>query len=93
MVFKAHKNAEDLYKKALTSVPNIEAEDDYGLKLSVIMSEVAAITFSEYADDMDKNMDLQIVQHKSQLKAQTKARNDIGLQMLEKSANPIIKAN
>lgn len=57
------------------------------------MSEIASMTFSEYANDMDKNMDLQIIQHKSQLKAQAKAKNDMGLQMLEKQANPIIRSN
>ena len=94
MVFKAHKAAEDAYKKALNCIiPKVEFEDDFDLKLSISMNDVASITFSEYSKDMDKNMDLQIIQHKAQLKAQTTARNDIGLQMLEKQANPIIKAN
>jgi hypothetical protein len=93
LVFKAHKAAEDLYKKALNSVSKIQEEDDFGLKISIDMSEVVAVTFSEYENDMDKNMDLQIIQHKCQLKGQAKARNDIGLQMMEKAANPIIKSN
>jgi len=93
LVFKAYKAGDDLYRKALNSISKIEVEDDFGLKMAIDMSEVAAITFSEYSKDMDKNMDLQIIQHKAQLKAQTTARNDIGLQMLEKQANPIIKAN
>lgn len=93
LVFKAFKNAEDAYKKALISGCQVGFEDDYGLKLSINMDEVASVTFSEYEKDMDKNMDLQIIQHKARLKAQNTARNDIGLQMLEKAANPIIKAN
>lgn len=93
LVFKAFAEADRSYKKTIGSTAKLEFEDDYGLKLSIDMSEVASVTFSEYAKDMDKNMDLQIIQHKAQLKAQTAARNDIGLQMLEKQANPIIKAN
>lgn len=95
LVFKAYAEAERSYKRALGSDEDskVEFEDDYGLKLAIDMSEVASVTFSEYAKDMDKNMDLQIIQHKAQLKAQTTARNDIGLQMLEKAANPIIKSN
>lgn len=93
LVFKAHKNAEDLYKKALASVGKIEAEDDFGCKLAIGMQDVAAISMSEYEKDVDKNMDLQIIQHKAQLKAQSKARNDIGLQMLEKNVMPPMKVN
>lgn len=93
LVFKAFKNADDAYRKALNSGCKVEFEDDFGLKLYVDMLEVSSVTFSEYSKDMDKNMDLQIIQHKAQLKAQTTARNDIGLQMLEKQATPIIKAN
>jgi hypothetical protein len=36
-------------------------------------------------------MDMQLIQHKAQLKAQAAARNDIGLQMMEKQNNPLIK--
>lgn len=94
LVFKAHKSADDFYRKSVNSFDNkVEDEDDFGTKLAINMSDVAAVTFSEYEKDMDKNMDLQIIQHKSQLKGQSKARNDIGLQMLEKSASPLIKSN
>ena len=83
-----------MYKKALASTAaKIEAEDDYGTKLVIDMSDVAAVTFSEYEKDMDKNMDLQIIQHKAQLKAQSKAKNDMSLQILEKQAQPLIHAN
>jgi hypothetical protein len=93
LVFKFHKAAEDLYKKALASIGKIEAEDDYGCKLAIDMLSVAAVSMSEYEKDMDKNMDLQIIQHKSQLKAQSKARNDIGLRLLEKDNSPPLKVN
>jgi hypothetical protein len=94
LVFKAHKNAEDAYNKA-SAFPNTALlfEDDYGLKLAIDMGDVASITFSEYANDMDKNMDLQIIQHKSQLKAQARAKQDMTLHMLEKQATPIIHTN
>lgn len=90
--FKAHKNAEDLYKKYLSGVSKIEEEDDYGLKLSIERSEISAATFSSYEDDMAKNMEFQLIQHKAQLKAQSRAKNDMGLQLLEQNANPMMKA-
>lgn len=93
MVFKAHKAADDLYKKALKATGHIEEEDDFGTKLAINMLDVAAVTFSEYEKDMDKNMDLQIIQHKAQLKAQTRAKQDMTLQMLEKQAKPLLQAN
>ena len=92
LVFKAHKRADDLYKKALASIGKIEEEDDFGCKLAVDMSEVAAITFSEFEKDMDKNNELQLIQHKAQLKAQSRARNDMGLQILEGN-NQMMAAN
>lgn len=91
--FKAFKNADELYRKAINATGFIEVEDDFGLMLRVDMREVCALTFSEYEKDMDKNMEFQFIQHKAQLKAQAKAKNDIGLHVLEKNANPIIRSN
>lgn len=94
LVFKAFAEAERAYNKAIVPTEKrIEFEDDYGLKLVISMSDVASATFSEYAIDMDKNMELQIIQHKAQLKAQARAKQDMTLHMLEKQANPIIQAN
>lgn len=94
LVFKAHKNAEEIYKKA-SGFPDTRflLEDDYGLKLAIDMVDVSSLTFSEYEKDMDKNMDMQIIQHKAQLKAQSKAKSDMSLQILEKQAQPLIHAN
>lgn len=91
-VFKAYKNADDFYKKssnALTESLIIETEDDFETKAIVRMSDISSITFSEYAKDMEKNGDLQILQHKGQLKTQSKAKNDVGLQMLDRSLNSV----
>lgn len=93
LVFKAHKAAEDAYKKVIHSIEKVELADDYGLKLLINMSDVASVSFGEYEQDMEKNMDLQIIQHKAQLKAQNKAKNDAGLRLLEQSAQPLIKSN
>ena len=92
-MFKAYAEADRAYKKALSSFEVVEFEDDYGLKLSISMSEVASVTFSEYSSDMDKNMDLQIIQHKAQLKAQARAKQDMVLHSLEKQAQPLIHSN
>lgn len=91
-IFKAFKEADSVYKKALLSLKEneiIEIEDDFETKAVIRMSDIAAITFSEYEKDMDKNGDLQIIQHKCQLKTQSKAKNDIGLQMLDRSLHAV----
>lgn len=91
-VFKAFKEADSVYKKALSAFASgeiIEIEDDFGAKSAILMAEMGAVTFSEYEKDMDKNGDLQIIQHKSQLKTQSKAKNDIGLQMLDRSLHTV----
>lgn len=85
-VFKFHKAAEDLYKKALAALKageDIEIEDDFTTKGIVKMPDMSAITFSEYESDMDRNGDLQIIQHKCQLKTQNKAKGDMSIQILE----------
>lgn len=83
MIFKANKNAEDLYKKSIDADGRfIDCEDDFGCKLRIDMKFVAAVTFSEYEKDLDKNGDLMIIQQKAQLKTQQKARTDVGLQIM-----------
>lgn len=91
-VFKAFKNADELYRKANSALKDgsiIDVEDDFETKGTIRMEDVAALTFSEYEKDMDKNGDLQIIQHKSQLKTQNKAKNDVGLRLLDGAANSL----
>lgn len=91
-VFKHFKNADELYKKASLALKDesiIEAEDDFETRCIVRMGDIAAITFSEYEKDMDKNGDMQIIQHKCRLKTENKAKNDVGLRLLD-SATPQI---
>ena len=85
-IFKAFKNADQLYKKANTENLGLalQAEDDYGLIGSIKMQDVSAVTFSEFAKEMDRNADMGLIQHKSNLKAQNTAKTDIGLQVLSK---------
>lgn len=87
--FKAHKNADELYRKALASAGKIEVEDDYGLKLTVDMDEVCGVTFSDYEDDTNKNMEFQFIQ----MKVQARFKNDPRLQMLERNVIPSLKAS
>lgn len=89
-VFKAFKNAEELYKrlnKALRSDEIVEIEDDFGTMGIVRMADIAAISFSEYEKDMQRNGELGLIQHKEQLKAQKKAQSDLGLQILGNDNN------
>lgn len=91
-VFKAHKSAEDLYKKSVAAINTdeiIECIDDFDTKAIIRMSDIVAVTFSEYEKDMEKNGDLSIIQHKSQLKTQNKAKNDVGLRLLDSASNSL----
>ena len=91
-VFKAFKNADEAYKRA-TAVSigkSIQIEDDFGLKATIDMDSVAAITTNEVEKDMYKQGQLQILQAKADLKTQSEAKNDIGLQMLSRTTGGII---
>lgn len=81
-MFKANKNAEELYVKAVKPDAYINAEDDFGTRAFINLQEVAAISFSEYENDMERNGKLGLIQHKAQLKAQKEAEQDVGLQIL-----------
>lgn len=86
-VFKSYKNGDDLFRKGLKAIKDedfIECEDDFSTKAGIKGADISSVTFSEYEQDMDKNGDLQLIQHKSSLKTQKKAENDIGLQLLSK---------
>lgn len=90
-IFKAHKNASDLYSKAQKEqVNSLEMADDFGMQGFVNMSTVSAVTFNETEKDMEKNGQLQILQAKNDLKTQSLAKSDIGLQMLTRQANGIV---
>ena len=89
-VFKAHKNSDEAYKRAVAEPSFIEIEDDFGLKATIDMDSVAAITINEVEKDMYKQGQLQILQAKADLKTQSEAKNDIGLQMLSRSTGGII---
>lgn len=86
--FKNYKDAEDLFKKANNCTDlKIETEDDFNVKGVIFLSDVAAITLSEYAKEMKKNAEIQLMQVKVDLQAQALAKNDIGLRMLGDAAN------
>lgn len=88
--FKAHKLADDLYKKGCKLLKTdgvIEMKDDYGMESSIDMSSIAAVNKSEYEQEMKKNGDIQILQAKQDLKTKTMAQQDIGLRMLGDEAN------
>ena len=89
LVFKAYKNADEAYKKILNSTSKLELEDDFETKIAIDMGDVAAVSISDYEKDMDKHGELQIIQHKSTLKMQNKAKNDVGLRLLDSAANSV----
>lgn len=87
-VFHAYKNANELYKRlnaALRSDEIVEIEDDFGTMAIARMEDIAAISFSEYEKDMQRNGELGLIQHKENLKAQKRAQGDVGLQIIEGS--------
>lgn len=88
--FKAHKNADDLYKRVKILVGTdgkIDIEDDFGSKSTVEMSCIAAVNFIEYEKEMAKNGEIQILQTKQDLKTQVNAKNDVGLRILGDAAS------
>lgn len=90
--FKAYKSADDLFKRATASFKSdtvIDIEDDFDFKSTMDMSIVACITFSDYAKEMKKNGEVQILQAKADLQTQAAGRNDIGLRMLGEQANRV----
>lgn len=90
LIFKAFKNADDIFKKAIQShTAKLSVEDDYELVGLIDMSEVSAVTMSDFSKEMDRNGEMGLIQHKSQLKAQNNAKNDVGLQILSKSGNAL----
>lgn len=90
-VFKAFKNADELYKKGLSlikTMESLECEDDYETRGVIDMSSISAVTFGDYEKDMNKNGEMQIIQAKSQLRTQSLAKSDVGLQMASSLINP-----
>lgn len=96
--FRHYKDAEDLFKKAKTETlaflnkspaafTSIEIVDDFDTKALIFLSDVSAITLTEYAKDMKKNGELQLLQAKADLQTQSSAKSDIGLRMLGDAAN------
>lgn len=90
--FKAHKAAEDLFKKGssiLGTEEMIEVKDDYEMESKIDMGTIAAINKSDYHQEMKKNGDIQILQAKADAQTQSRAKQDIGLRIMNE-ANDII---
>ena len=94
LVYKAHKNADDAYRKLKATVgQKVDFEDDFGLKVCVEMDCVAAVTFSEVEKEMDKSGQFQILQTKADLRTRNNAQNDAGLKLLGQADSRLMGAN
>ena len=92
--FKSFKNADEAKSKGaklLGTTEVLELSDDYEQIASVDMNTVAAVSMGDIEKDLDRQGEIGILQHKSQMRAQVSANNDKGLAMLSNAAKPQAK--
>jgi len=91
--FKAFKKADETYKRALSSPDSpLVIDDDFGGRASFLFTEIAAMSFTDIEEDMKRNGEMQVIQHKAQLRTQQLAKADPQLQLMNSSAK-IMGAN
>lgn len=90
--FKAFKKADDARKKAHAALFEgdklLEMTDDYEQIVAVDMGCVSGVVMGDIEKDLDRQGEVGILQHKSQLRSQVNANNDKGLAMLTDAARP-----
>lgn len=84
--FKNFKDADECFRRASKGEGRMDIEDDYGAKGSIDLAGSLA-NFTDVAKDADMQGEIHLIKQKSALKAQTAANNDMGLQLLSKTAN------
>lgn len=57
-------------------------EDDFGSVLSVRGDSLSAASFTDVERDLDRNGQIQLLQHRAQLKTQNLASNDSQIKLL-----------
>lgn len=91
--FKAFKNADELLKGLTALSPTLMPfEDDYGARGSFLISEIAGVSFTDIEEDMKRTGEMQLLQHKAQLRTQQIAKADPALQLMS-STSKIVSAN
>lgn len=88
--FKAFKNADEVYRSKRSDF--LEVEDDYAARGHFIVSEIAGLSFTDIEEDMKRQGEVQVIQHKAQLRTQQIAKADPALQLMS-SASKIVSAN
>lgn len=84
--FKNFKDADECFRRASKVDGRFEVEDDYGARGNLDLTN-SLVNFTDIAKDADMQGEIHIIKQKSALKAQTAANNDMGLQLLSKTAN------
>lgn len=91
--FKSFKNADTARRKAHATFFEgnklLELTDDYDQVVAVDMGCVSGVVMGDIEKDLDRQGEVGILQHKSQLRAQVNANNDKGLAMLSDAARPV----
>ncbi len=91
--FKAFKKADELFKALSSNIPPLMPfEDDYGAKGSFLFDQLAGISFTDIEEDMKRQGEMQVIQHKAQLRTQQLAKADPQLQLMT-SSSKIVSAN
>lgn len=91
--FKAFKKADELFKGLTALQPVIMPfEDDFGSRGSFLIAEIAGVSFTDIEEDMKRTGEMQVIQHKAQLRTQQLAKADPALQLMN-SSSKIIGAN
>jgi hypothetical protein len=101
LYFKHFKNADEAYKKikniiALSEVEAVSVviEDDFESFASIVINNIAAVSFTDVEREFEKQAELEILRTKAMLRGQAIAKNDPALSMLNQQAQPsILKAN
>lgn len=85
--FKAFKNADECFRKVFSSTEAmIRIEDDFNARGTFLHDSISAVSFSDIEEDMKRNGEMQIIQHKATLRTQQLAKGDPTLAILNNSS-------
>lgn len=95
--FKAFKNADELYKKSRTIIGSnpatvLDVEDDFNARGGFDSVDLAGVSFTDIEEDMKRNGEMQLIQHKATLRTQQIAKGDPTLQLMN-SASKLVGVN
>lgn len=96
MRFQDEEKAQGLYAGTVAAGPATEVsiEDEYGQRVTVLRSDLAAIQYFGVVRDLETQGDLQILQARSNAKLQQRASTDVALtshQMVNRTQGGLVR--